>query len=72
MRARVVQADGSGAHGFTYPVVEHGAHAAVSRSRWKGSFWHILEGLHSMGSSRTLVWAVLLSGFYFAAQVIPI
>jgi len=51
---------------------KHRAHAALSRSRWKEGLWHMVEGLHAMGSSRTFIWAVFISGFYLAAQVIPI
>ena len=51
---------------------KHGAHAAVSRSRWAAMLWHVVEGLHAMGNSRSFIGAVAASILYLAAQLLPI
>ncbi|MCC7174808.1 MAG: flippase-like domain-containing protein [Bryobacterales bacterium] len=51
---------------------KHHAHAAVARSRWAAMLWHVVEGLHEMGNSRTFPAAVGASALYLAVQVLPI
>ncbi len=51
---------------------KHHAHAAVSRSRWKDGLWHMVEGLHAMGTSRTFIGSVAVSVLYLVSQVVPI
>jgi uncharacterized protein (TIRG00374 family) len=52
--------------------MKHHAHAAVSQSRWKERLWHIVEGLHEMGNSRSFYQSAALSFVYLALQVIPV
>ena len=51
---------------------KHHAHAAVARSRWAAMLWHVVEGLHDMGNSRSFPAAVAVSALYLAAQLLPI
>jgi len=48
------------------------AHAAVSASRWSGVLFHVVEGLHAMGSSPSFYAALAVSFLYLALQVAPI
>ncbi|MBK5290421.1 MAG: flippase-like domain-containing protein [Acidobacteriia bacterium] len=45
---------------------------AVSRSRWASMLRHVVGGVHSMGRSRTFLWAALLSLVYLLLQILPI
>ncbi len=51
---------------------KHHAHAAVARSRWAATLWHVVEGLHQMGNSRSFPGAVAASVLYLAAQPLPV
>ncbi|MCX6622356.1 MAG: lysylphosphatidylglycerol synthase transmembrane domain-containing protein [Acidobacteria bacterium] len=51
---------------------KHHAHAAVSRSKWPEALASVVDGLHSMGQSRSFVLSFLLSLFYLVLQVVPI
>ncbi len=51
---------------------KHRAHAAVSKSRWADKLWHVVEGLHAMGNSRSFVAAAAISVLYLLSQVVPI
>jgi uncharacterized protein (TIRG00374 family) len=51
---------------------KHHAHAAVRQSRWSEGLWHIVEGVHAMGNSRSFYAAFGISFIYLALQVIPI
>lgn len=50
---------------------EH-AHDAASRSRWSRMLRPLVDGVHSMGKSRSFWWAGFLSFGYFALQIVPI
>jgi uncharacterized protein (TIRG00374 family) len=50
---------------------EH-AHGAASRSRWSRMLRPLVDGVHSMGKSRSFWWAGFLSFWYLALQVVPI
>jgi uncharacterized protein (TIRG00374 family) len=52
--------------------LKHHAHAAVKQSRWKEKLWHVVEGLHAMGNSKSFYAAALVSLLYLALQVVPI
>ena len=51
---------------------KHHAHAAVSRSRWADALWHVVEALHAMGNSPSLLAAAAVSVLYLASQLVPI
>lgn len=51
---------------------KHHAHAAVSSSRWSGALWHVVEGLHAIGNSRSFYAAGFVSLGYLAVQIVPI
>lgn len=51
---------------------KHHAHAAVSASRWSVMLWHVVEGLHAMGNSRTFYAAAAVSLLYLGLQIVPI
>jgi uncharacterized protein (TIRG00374 family) len=51
---------------------KHRAHAAVAGSRWSEALWHVVEGLHAMGNSRSFLAAAGVSFLYFATQALPI
>lgn len=46
------------------------AHSIVREGRWASTLRHIIEGLHLMGNARTLGATVLVSGLYFAVNVL--
>jgi uncharacterized protein (TIRG00374 family) len=48
------------------------AEQAVAGSRWSRMLHRIVDGLHTMGRSRSFVLAVGASFFYLALQVVPI
>jgi len=48
------------------------AHLVFSESRWSAAFRHIVEGLHLMGTWRTLTLTALLSLLYLLLQVISV
>ena len=50
---------------------EH-AHDAASRSRWARMLGPLVDGVHSMGKSRSFWWAGFLSFWYLALQIVPI
>ena len=50
---------------------EH-AHDAASRSRWSRMLRPLVDGVHSMGKSRSFWWAGFLSFWYLAFQIVPI
>lgn len=50
---------------------EH-AHGAAARSRWSRMLRPLVDGIHSMGKSRSFWWAGFLSMMYLALQVVPI
>jgi uncharacterized protein (TIRG00374 family) len=50
---------------------EH-AHGAASRSRFSRMLGPLVDGIHSMGKSRSFWWAGFLSMLYLALQVVPI
>lgn len=52
--------------------LKHHAHAAVRQSRWKEKLWHVVEGLHAMGNSRSFYRASLISLLYLFLQIVPI
>jgi uncharacterized membrane protein YbhN (UPF0104 family) len=52
--------------------LKHHAHAVVRQSRWKEKLWHVVEGLHAMGNSRSFYSASLVSLLYFVLQIVPI
>jgi hypothetical protein len=49
---------------------KHHAHAVLSESRWSATLRHIVEGLHLMGSPRTLGLTAAISLLYLALQVL--
>jgi uncharacterized protein (TIRG00374 family) len=46
------------------------AHSVVREGRWAATLRHIIEGLHLMGNARTMGATALVSGLYFAVQVL--
>jgi glycosyltransferase 2 family protein len=60
--------------GILFWVVMHKqhAHAALSESRWSATLRHIVEGLHLMGSPRTLGLTAAISLLYFALQILSV
>jgi len=50
---------------------EH-AHDAASRSRWSRMLRPLVDGVHSMGKSRSFWWAGFLSFCYLTLQIVPI
>jgi len=48
------------------------AHKAVSASRWSAALWHVVEGLHAMGSAPSFYGAAAVSFFYLAMQAAPV
>jgi hypothetical protein len=48
------------------------AQDALSRYRWLSGLRHLVEGLHTMGRSRTFLYGALASLVYLALQVVPI
>jgi uncharacterized protein (TIRG00374 family) len=48
------------------------AHEAVSRSRWAKVLWHVVEGVHIMGNSRSFYVSAAVSFFYLALQIVPV
>ncbi len=50
---------------------EH-AHDAAARSRWSRMLRPLVDGVHSMGKSRSFWWAGFLSFWYLALQIVPI
>ncbi|MCW5977172.1 MAG: flippase-like domain-containing protein [Bryobacteraceae bacterium] len=55
-------------------AVLHKSHAkeTMSRSRWSRVLHAVIDGLHSMGSSRSFAFSILVSFLYLALQIIPI
>jgi uncharacterized protein (TIRG00374 family) len=51
---------------------KHHAHAAVRRSRWAEKLWHVVEGLHAMGNSRSFYTSFAISLGFLALQVVPV
>lgn len=51
---------------------KHVAHAVVSESRWSAMLRHVIEGIHAMGSTRTLLATTGASFVYNALQLIPV
>jgi uncharacterized protein (TIRG00374 family) len=49
---------------------KHHAHAVFSESRWSATLRHIVEGLHLMGSPRTLGLTAAISVVYLGLQVL--
>src|SRR6185312_9148154 len=51
---------------------KHEAHAAIRESRWASTFRHIIEGLHLMGSPRTIGLTTAISFLYLALQFVSV
>ncbi len=60
--------------GILFWIVKHKqhAHAVLSESRWSATLRHIVEGLHLMGSARTLGFTAAISLLYFALQILSV
>jgi len=48
------------------------AHAVIAESRWAATLRHIVEGLHLMGNTRTMVSSMLISLLYFVLQIVTV
>jgi len=48
------------------------AHKAVSASRWSAALWHVVEGLHAMGSSPSFYGTAAVSLLYLGMQAAPV
>jgi uncharacterized membrane protein YbhN (UPF0104 family) len=49
---------------------KHHAHAVLRESRWSATLRHVVEGLHLMGSPRTLGLTAAISLLYLALQIL--
>jgi uncharacterized protein (TIRG00374 family) len=57
---------------FWIVMHKHHAHAVLSESRWSATLRHIVEGLHLMGSPRTLGLTAAISLLYLALQILSV
>jgi uncharacterized membrane protein YbhN (UPF0104 family) len=51
---------------------KHHAHAVVESRGWHGVVGHIIDGIHAMGSRRTLAITSFASLLYLVLQIIPV
>jgi uncharacterized protein (TIRG00374 family) len=60
--------------GILFWIVKHKqhAHAVLNESRWSATLRHIVEGLHLMGSPRTLGITTAISLLYLALQILSV
>jgi uncharacterized membrane protein YbhN (UPF0104 family) len=48
------------------------AHAVISETRWASGLRHVVEGIHAMGSWRTMLPVFGVSAIYLALQIVPV